>query len=51
LIGRTLTQREIDKAYLEEGESTPVEERAKWLYPIGDSGAEHDITAYLPPGR
>ena len=50
-IGRMFTQREIDRAYLEERERTPVDERAKWLYPIGDSGAEQDITAYMPPGR
>jgi hypothetical protein len=50
-IGRTFTQREIDRAYLEERARTPADERAKWLYPIGDSGAEHDITAYMPPVR
>jgi len=44
-------RRQIDRAYLEERERTPVDERAKWLYPIGDSGAEHAITAYMPPGR
>jgi DNA repair photolyase len=47
-IGRTFTQRAIDRAYLEERARTPVDERAKWLYPIGASGAEHDITAYMP---
>jgi len=50
-IGRTFTQREIDRAYLEERERTSADERAKWLYPIGDSGAEQDITVYVPPGR
>jgi DNA repair photolyase len=49
--GRTFTQREIDRAYLEERERTPVDQRARWLYPIGEGGAEHDITAYMPPAR
>ena len=50
-IGWTFTQREIDRAYLEERARMPVDERAKWLYPIGASAAEHDITAYMPPAR
>ena len=50
-IGWTFTQREIDRAYLEERARMPVDERAKWLYPIGASAAEHDITAYMPPGK
>jgi len=50
-IGRTFTQPEIDRAYLEERERTPVDQRARWLYPIGEGGAEHDIMAYMPPAR
>jgi DNA repair photolyase len=48
-IGRTFTQREIDAAYLEERARSRADVRAKWLYPVGESGAEHDITAYMPP--
>jgi DNA repair photolyase len=48
-MGRTFSQQEIDVAYLEERARAQADERAKWLHPIGDGSAEHDILAYLPP--